>query len=169
MLRCMASSHWGRPGPRTIVSRHGGGRQRRGHDEGLTLVRNRHCATSRPRRPRTRSAVRRRGWSFLREQVRGAACPGSHPRPRSGWTLRGNGPPSAPTPPWAWRDEDPSRSVRTSGPTGLRYDTEGRPRDCEDFDTQQQAQRFLEAALPSVTVELDSDGDGGACEGLPSE
>lgn len=75
----------------------------------------------------------------------------------------------APTPPWAWRDKDPAISFDKSGPTGLRYDTEGRPRNCDDFDTQQQAQRFLEAALPSVTEALDTDGDGMACEGLPSE
>lgn len=69
-----------------------------------------------------------------------------------------------PTPPWDWRDEGHAVSMKESGPTGLRYDTEGRPRDCGDFETQQQAQRFFEAALPSATRRLDRDGDGVACE-----
>jgi micrococcal nuclease len=74
-----------------------------------------------------------------------------------------------PIPPWDWRDEGHAVSVRESGPTGLRYDTEGRPRNCDDFGTQQQAQRFFEAALPSVARRLDQDGDGIACEEGPSE
>jgi len=69
-----------------------------------------------------------------------------------------------PIPPWEWRDEGHAVSVRESGPTGLRYDPEGRPRDCEDFETREQAQRFFEAALPDVTHRLDRDGGGGACE-----
>jgi endonuclease YncB( thermonuclease family) len=74
-----------------------------------------------------------------------------------------------PIPPWDWRDEGHAVSVRESGPTGLRYDTEGRPRNCDDFGTQQRAQRFFEAALPSVARRLDQDGDGIACEEGPSE
>ena len=76
---------------------------------------------------------------------------------------------AAPIPPWEWRDEGHAVSVRESGPTGLRYNTEGQPRDCEDFDTQPQAQRFLDAALPDASEALDPDGDGVACERLPSE
>ncbi len=74
-----------------------------------------------------------------------------------------------PIPPWEWRDEGHAVSGRESGPTGLRYDTEGRPRDCDDFETQQQAQRFFEAALPGVRNRLDRDGNGVACEQLPFE
>lgn len=74
-----------------------------------------------------------------------------------------------PIPPWEWRDEGHAVSVGESGPTGLRYDTEGRPRDCGDFETQQQAQRFLEAALSTTARRLDRNGNGVACEGLPSE
>lgn len=69
-----------------------------------------------------------------------------------------------PIPPWEWRDEGHAVSVGESGPTGLRYDPEGRPRGCDDFETQQEAQRFLETALPDVTRRLDRDGDGMACE-----
>lgn len=76
---------------------------------------------------------------------------------------------TTPIPPWEWRDEGHTVSARESGPTGLRYDTEGRPRTCDEFETQQQAQRFLDAALPSTSDNLDGDGDGIACEGLPSE
>ncbi|MFB6272498.1 MAG: thermonuclease family protein [Salinibacter sp.] len=76
---------------------------------------------------------------------------------------------TAPVPPWQWRDEGHAVSASQSGPTGLRYNTEGRPRDCEDFETQPQAQRFFEAALPSATEGLDADGDEVACERLPSE
>lgn len=76
---------------------------------------------------------------------------------------------TSPIPPWEWRDEGHAVSVREGGPTGLRYDTEGRPRTCDDFETQQQAQRFFEAALPSTSSKLDRDGDGIACERLPSE
>lgn len=76
---------------------------------------------------------------------------------------------TAPIPPWEWRDEGHAVSARESGPTGLRYDTEGRPRTCNDFETQQQAQRFFEAALSSPSSKLDQDGDGIACGSLPSE
>lgn len=76
---------------------------------------------------------------------------------------------TTPIPPWEWRDEGHAVSVRESGPTGLRYDPEGRPRACEDFETQQQAQRFLEAALPRVAHRLDQDENGIACEQLTIE
>lgn len=76
---------------------------------------------------------------------------------------------TAPVPPWQWRDEDHAVSATESGPTGLRYNTEGRPRECDEFETQAQAQRFFDAALPSATRRLDEDGDGVACEQLPPE
>jgi endonuclease YncB( thermonuclease family) len=53
-----------------------------------------------------------------------------------------------PTPPWEWRHgfED---------------------RDCSDFTTQSEAQRFFEAEGPGDRHRLDADGDGWACESLP--
>jgi endonuclease YncB( thermonuclease family) len=41
-------------------------------------------------------------------------------------------------------------------------------RDCSDFSTQQQAQQFFENAGPGDPHNLDADGDGKACEDLPS-
>lgn len=76
---------------------------------------------------------------------------------------------ATPIPPWEWRDEAQGVTYGESGPTGLRYNTEGRRRECTDFETQESAQRFLEAALPGVADRLDGDGDGVACEGLPLE
>jgi endonuclease YncB( thermonuclease family) len=61
-----------------------------------------------------------------------------------------------PTPPWAWRD-------RTSGPG----ETSVKDRDCSDFDTQPEAQRFFERHQPGDPHNLDGDGDGKACESLP--
>jgi micrococcal nuclease len=40
-------------------------------------------------------------------------------------------------------------------------------RDCSDFDTQPEAQRFFERAGPGDPHRLDGDGDGVACESLP--
>ncbi|MBB4060263.1 endonuclease YncB(thermonuclease family) [Salinibacter ruber] len=62
----------------------------------------------------------------------------------------------SPVPPWAWRD-------RTSGPG----ETSVEDRDCSDFDTQPEAQRFLERHQPGDPHGLDGDGDGEACESLP--
>lgn len=76
---------------------------------------------------------------------------------------------SAPVPPWTWRDADRGSPYGHSGPSGLRYNTEGRPRTCDEFETQAEAQRFFEAALPSVAKLLDRDADGVACERLRSE
>ncbi len=39
-------------------------------------------------------------------------------------------------------------------------------RDCRDFSTQQEAQRFFEQAGPGDPHNLDADNDGIACEGL---
>jgi endonuclease YncB( thermonuclease family) len=61
-----------------------------------------------------------------------------------------------PIPPWEWRD-------RTSGPS----ETDTRDRDCGDFDTQPEAQRFFERHQPGDPHGLDGDGDGQACESLP--
>lgn len=61
-----------------------------------------------------------------------------------------------PTPPWEWRD-------RTSGPG----ETSTKDRDCSDFDTQPEAQRFFERHQPGDPHGLDGNGDGEACESLP--
>ncbi|WP_263811053.1 thermonuclease family protein [Salinibacter pepae] len=61
-----------------------------------------------------------------------------------------------PVPPWEWRD-------RTSGPG----ETSVEDRDCSDFDTQPEAQRFFERHQPGDPHNLDGDGDGQACESLP--
>ncbi len=53
-----------------------------------------------------------------------------------------------PIPPWEWRD-------RTSGPS----ETAARDRDCGDFDTQPEAQRFFERHQPGDPHGLDGDGD----------
>ena len=80
-----------------------------------------------------------------------------------------------PTPPWAWR-----RQKRTGGGAHWRNGTGGqrsspsfsrpsRDRDCSDFETQPEAQRFFEqAGGPAQDPHrLDGDGDGRACESLP--
>lgn len=43
----------------------------------------------------------------------------------------------------------------------------GQDRDCRDFATQQEAQRFFEAAGPGDPHRLDADNDGIACENRP--
>jgi len=63
-----------------------------------------------------------------------------------------------PIPPWVWQD-------RTSGPG----ETSVEDRDCSDFDTQLEAQRFFERHQPGDPHSLDGDGDGEACESLPGE
>ena len=60
-----------------------------------------------------------------------------------------------PVPPWTWRD-------RTSGPG----ETSAEDRDCSDFDTQPEAQRFYERHGPGDPHNLDGDGNGVACESL---
>jgi len=62
----------------------------------------------------------------------------------------------SPVPPWTWRD-------RTSGPG----ETSTRDRDCSDFDTQPEAQRFFERHQPGDPHGLDGNNDGEACESLP--
>lgn len=61
-----------------------------------------------------------------------------------------------PVPPWTWRD-------RTSGPG----ETSAEDRDCSDFDTQPEAQRFFERHQPGDPHGLDGNNDGEACESLP--
>jgi len=61
-----------------------------------------------------------------------------------------------PVPPWEWRD-------RTSGPG----ETTTEDRDCSDFDTQPEAQRFFERHKPGDPHGLNGNGDGEACESLP--
>ncbi|WP_103030004.1 thermonuclease family protein [Salinibacter altiplanensis] len=65
---------------------------------------------------------------------------------------------ASPVPPWEWRD-------RTSGPE----ETSTQDRDCSDFSTQPEAQRFFERHQPGDPHGLDGDGDGDgeACESLP--
>jgi endonuclease YncB( thermonuclease family) len=60
-----------------------------------------------------------------------------------------------PTPPWDWRSQRRSRRRQVTD------------RDCSDFDTQPEAQRFFERAGPGDPHRLDGDGDGVACESLP--
>ncbi|MBB4090947.1 thermonuclease family protein [Salinibacter ruber] len=64
-----------------------------------------------------------------------------------------------PIPPWEWRD-------RTSGPG----ETSVEDRDCSDFDTRPEAQRFFERHRSDSSGgdphNLDGDGDGQACESL---
>ncbi len=62
----------------------------------------------------------------------------------------------SPVPPWTWRD-------RMSGPG----ETSTRDRDCSDFDTQPEAQRFFERHGPGDPHGLDGNNDGEACESLP--
>lgn len=61
----------------------------------------------------------------------------------------------SPIPPWEWR----------AGNRGQADDFVDR--DCGDFDTQEEAQRFFDRAGPGDPHRLDADGDGRACEGLP--
>ncbi len=62
-------------------------------------------------------------------------------------------------------------AVVACGGSDLKYDPEGPDRNCSDFDTQQEAQAFYEAAggPEKDPHRLDGDGDGIACQSLPSE
>jgi len=81
-------------------------------------------------------------YARLQRQARGAG--------RGLWSQ------SSPVPPWTWRD-------RTSGPG----ETSAQDRDCSDFDTQPEAQRFFERHGPGDPHGLDGNNDGEACESLP--
>ncbi len=51
--------------------------------------------------------------------------------------------------------------------TVVRYDPDGPDVNCDDFDSQAEAQAFFEAAGPGDPHGLDADDDGEACETLP--
>jgi len=75
-----------------------------------------------------------------------------------------------PIPPWDWGDGVRNRTRREApAATGLPYDPDGPDRDCGDFKSQRQAQRFYEAAGGPAQDphRLDGDGNGVACESLP--
>jgi len=78
-------------------------------------------------------------YARLQRQARGAG--------RGLWSQ------DSPTAPWTWRD-------RSSGQPA-------NDKDCSDFDTQPEAQRFFERHQPGDPHGLDGDGDGEACESLP--
>lgn len=63
---------------------------------------------------------------------------------------------SNPVAPWDWR-----RGERSSSSSG------GEDKDCSDFDTQAEAQRFFEKHQPGDPHRLDGNNDGEACESLP--
>lgn len=71
-----------------------------------------------------------------------------------------------PIPPWDWREGERGQAEKRRAPTGLRYDPGGPDRDCSDFRSHAEAQRFFEAAGPGDPHRLDGDGDGRACESL---
>jgi endonuclease YncB( thermonuclease family) len=58
-----------------------------------------------------------------------------------------------PTPPWEWRSQSSGQPAND--------------RNCSDFDTQREAQRFFERNQPGDPHNLDGNGDGEACESLP--
>lgn len=60
----------------------------------------------------------------------------------------------------------PTESPKTEPVQALPFDPSGEDRDCGDFSSQVEAQAFYEAAGPGDTHELDSEGDGVACESL---
>ena len=66
-----------------------------------------------------------------------------------------------PIPPWEWRARRRQSEGGVAGPE--------RDRDCSDFATQAEAQRFFEATggPQSDPHHLDGDGDGVVCESLP--
>ncbi len=66
---------------------------------------------------------------------------------------------SNPMPPWEWRH---GGAKKRTGDSAKIAD-----KDCSDFRTQAEAQRFFDAQGPGDPHRLDGDGDGVACEGLP--
>jgi hypothetical protein len=60
-----------------------------------------------------------------------------------------------PVPPWTWRSRSSEEPANE--------------RNCSDFDTQPEAQHFFEANQPGDPHGLDGNGDGEACESLPSD
>lgn len=80
------------------------------------------------------------------------------------WGGRGLWSARDPVPPWEWRDRS-SDSSSTVDRVNQSHETGDR--DCGDFSTQTQAQRFYERHQPGDPHRLDGDGDGRACEALP--
>jgi len=70
-------------------------------------------------------------------------------------------------PPWEWRNGARGKAETETAPAGLRCDPNGPHRDCGDFRTRAEAQRFFERHQPGDPHRLDGDGDGEACESLP--
>jgi hypothetical protein len=69
---------------------------------------------------------------------------------------------SNPIPPWDWRHGGgKKRGGRSASSTKIA------DKDCSDFSTQAEAQRFFDSQGPGDPHRLDGDGDGVACEGLP--
>ncbi len=64
--------------------------------------------------------------------------------------------------PWDWRHGERN----AGGCSTSSYSSDSEDKDCSDFDTQSEAQRFFEAHQPGDPHRLDGDGDGVACEGL---
>jgi len=62
---------------------------------------------------------------------------------------------SDPMAPWEWRDRGRDSGSQTAD------------RDCSDFETQAEAQRFFERHQPGDPHRLDGNGDGEACKSLP--
>jgi len=66
-----------------------------------------------------------------------------------------------PVPPWDWRRG--KRSGRSNPGSSLR---KGQDKDCSDFSSHTEAQKYFESHQPGDPHRLDGDGDGLACEGL---
>ncbi|CBH22776.1 hypothetical protein SRM_p61020 (plasmid) [Salinibacter ruber M8] len=95
-----------------------------------------------------------------RNRIRPPTAPGAKRRPRPVVTAESDGTVGMEGPPkrqLKW----PRRDVYT------RLGTSTRDRDCSDFDTQPEAQRFYEASKPGDLHGLDGNSDGEACESLP--
>jgi len=68
-----------------------------------------------------------------------------------------------------WKKEDviPPWEYRHGGSSSHSQGSNIEDKDCSDFDTQADAQRFFEKHQPGDPHNLDGNGDGVACEGLP--
>lgn len=71
--------------------------------------------------------------------------------------------------PWDYREAGRRGAAQAGAKPAAtgRVDTSGPDRDCKDFQTQAEAQRFFEAAGPGDPHRLDRDRDGRVCERLP--
>ena len=67
-----------------------------------------------------------------------------------------------PIAPWDWRHGESTSG--SSGKSGRQNKVQDK--DCSDFSTQAEAQRFFDTHGPGDPHRLDADGDGVACEGL---